>query len=197
MPTVPYPLSARDLDELKTQIYEVVRQLYEDHIGGADLGDVFAIVGDVLTLVLASTGGLTKVSNELALLLQSAGGLNSTADGLTIKLADGSLSLSASGLAASATTKDHGSLTGLADDDHTQYLLVDGTRGLTGNWDAGSFEIRAQTFESDVSTGTAPFTVASTTVVTNLNADQVDGYDLTQIQTDATDAAILWAIVLG
>lgn len=28
---------------------------------------------------------------------------------------------------------DHGSLTGLADDDHTQYLLANGTRNLTGN----------------------------------------------------------------
>lgn len=28
---------------------------------------------------------------------------------------------------------DHGTLTGLADDDHTQYLLVDGTRSMTGH----------------------------------------------------------------
>ncbi|MHC4301375.1 MAG: hypothetical protein ACYS7Y_29255, partial [Planctomycetota bacterium] len=30
-------------------------------------------------------------------------------------------------------TNDHGSLGGLADDDHTQYALVDGTRAFTGN----------------------------------------------------------------
>ena len=54
-------------------------------------------------------------------------------------------------------------------------VLVDGTIPLTADWDAGSYEIRAQTFESDVVTGTAPLVVASTTVVTNLNADQVDG----------------------
>jgi len=45
------------------------------------------------------------------------------------------------------------------------------------NWDAGAYEIRAETFESDVTTGTAPLTVASTTVVTNLNADTVDGVE--------------------
>lgn len=28
---------------------------------------------------------------------------------------------------------DHGSLAGLSDDDHTQYLLIDGTRAMTGN----------------------------------------------------------------
>lgn len=70
---------------------------------------------------------------------------------------------------------DHGSLAGLGDDDHTQYLLASGTRALTADWDAGNFEVRAQTFESDVATGTAPFTIASTTVSTNLNADLLDG----------------------
>jgi hypothetical protein len=70
---------------------------------------------------------------------------------------------------------DHGGLGGLADDDHTQYLLANGTRGLSADWDAGSHEIRAQTLEADVATGTAPLTIASTTVVTNLNADQLDG----------------------
>lgn len=36
---------------------------------------------------------------------------------------------------------DHGSLSGLTDDDHTQYLLVDGTRAMTGNLDLGSNNI--------------------------------------------------------
>lgn len=64
-----------------------------------------------------------------------------------------------------------------ADDQHV--VKRDGTTPLTGNWDAGDFEIKAETLESDVTTGTSPVTVASTTKVTNLNADQVDGYDLT------------------
>ncbi len=36
---------------------------------------------------------------------------------------------------------DHGELTGLGDDDHTQYLLVDGTRAMTGNFDMGGGNI--------------------------------------------------------
>ena len=36
---------------------------------------------------------------------------------------------------------DHGSLSGLADDDHTQYLLANGNRALTANWSAGAFQI--------------------------------------------------------
>ena len=76
---------------------------------------------------------------------------------------------------AQAGQLDHGlALTGLTDDDHTQYLLAAGTRALSADWDAGSFEIRAQTFESDVITGTAPLVIASTTKVTNLNADFLD-----------------------
>jgi hypothetical protein len=49
-------------------------------------------------------------------------------------------------------------------------LLANGTVPLTAAWDAGSYQIRAETFQSDVATGTAPFTVASTTRVSNLNA---------------------------
>lgn len=56
----------------------------------------------------------------------------------------------------------------------TGAVLVNGTAPLTADWDAGSFEIRAQTLESDVTTGTAPLTIASTTKVTNLNADLLD-----------------------
>jgi hypothetical protein len=56
-------------------------------------------------------------------------------------------------------------------------LLADGTVPLTANWDVGSYKITAEQLESDVTTGTAPLIVASTTVVNNLNADQVDGKD--------------------
>jgi len=76
---------------------------------------------------------------------------------------------------------DHGLLGGLSDDDHAIYLLADGTRELSANWDAGAYEIRAETLESDVTTGTAPLTVASTTVVTNLNADLLDGNEASAI----------------
>ena len=41
--------------------------------------------------------------------------------------------------------------------------------------DIGAYELRAATFESDIATGTAPLTIASTTMVANLNADLLDG----------------------
>lgn len=82
-------------------------------------------------------------------------------------------------------------------------LLANGTIPLTANWDVGSYSITALTFTSDQATGTAPFTVASTTVVTNLNADTVDGESASTIVTaarvgassanlDDTDASIEW-----
>jgi hypothetical protein len=54
-------------------------------------------------------------------------------------------------------------------------LLADGTIPLTSGWDVGAYEITALKFASDQATGTAPFTVASVTVVANLNADLLDG----------------------
>ncbi len=59
--------------------------------------------------------------------------------------------------------------------DDTNFVLIDGTHALIADWDAGSHKIIAEQFESDIAFGTAPFIVASTTLVTNLNADMLDG----------------------
>lgn len=54
---------------------------------------------------------------------------------------------------------DHGGLDGLADDDHTQYLLAAGTRGLSADWDAGAYKIKAKKVEiTDYFISTAPVT---------------------------------------
>ena len=56
------------------------------------------------------------------------------------------------------------------------YLLTHLPEQVT-NWDAGnSTVITASRFISEVTTGTAPFTVSSTTKVTNLNAATVDDF---------------------
>ena len=54
------------------------------------------------------------------------------------------------------------------------YLLGHLPAQSTG-WDAGGVEVRAQTFQSDVTTGTIPIVITSTTKCDNLNADTVDG----------------------
>jgi len=61
--------------------------------------------------------------------------------------------------------------------DMTGLIKSDGSVALSANWDAGAHEIRAETLVADVATGTAPLTIASTTKVTNLNADLLDGLE--------------------
>jgi len=96
---VPFPISAEDLEAMRGQIYEIFRQLYEEKIGGADLGDVFGIIGDVLTLVLADTSGLTKAGNVLSVEVTADGGLQISASGMLTKLVStGGLESSSSGL---------------------------------------------------------------------------------------------------
>ena len=75
-------------------------------------------------------------------------------------------------------------------------LLNDGTVPLISNWDVGSYQIRAETFHADVTTGTAPFVIDSTTMVTNLNADMVDGIQGAEIlQRDGSTALTSnWAV---
>ncbi len=75
------------------------------------------------------------------------------------------------------------------------YLKADGTIPLTADWDAGAFEIRAETFESDVTTGTAPLTVASTTLNTNLNADLLDGQTGSYYLDLGNSTGTAWSVI--
>lgn len=99
MADVPFPLTGETLDDLRMQLQEIIRLLYEEKIGGADLGDVFSITGEVLTLMVNADGGLEKSSNAIQLNLLSTGGLSADEDGTTIKLKTGSgLTVDADGL---------------------------------------------------------------------------------------------------
>lgn len=59
-------------------------------------------------------------------------------------------------------------------------LKSDGSVALTANWDVGAYTIRVTQLISDIAIGTPPLVITSTTVVPNLNVDQVDGFDLDQ-----------------
>ena len=58
--------------------------------------------------------------------------------------------------------------------------------GAASNVDIGAYSLTAKTLVSDVAVGTAPLTVTSTTKVTNLNADKLDGADLDTTTTLGT-----------
>ncbi|MEW5767366.1 MAG: hypothetical protein AB1797_07025, partial [bacterium] len=68
---------------------------------------------------------------------------------------------------------DHGALTGLTDDDHTQYLLTDGTRPMAGNLDMGNNYI-ANLHQLN---GGTPWTSANDGPGSTLDADLLDGQD--------------------
>ena len=68
------------------------------------------------------------------------------------------------------------------------YIINQNASAQTANfWISGSG--KASTLESTVVTGTSPLTVASTTVVTNLNADLLDGQHSSYYQTALTGTA--------
>ena len=87
---------------------------------------------------------------------------------------------------SNVTSTEVGYLSGVKSDVQTQLdsrpldsivLKVDGSAELTSNWDIGNYTITANLFESDVSNGTAPLKVASSTLISNLNADLLDGHE--------------------
>lgn len=71
------------------------------------------------------------------------------------------------------------------------------TVSLDADWDIGNYNLRARTFQSDVATGTAPLTVASTTKVTNLHADKVDNTEIDGYYAGAVSATGHVTIYIG
>ena len=106
MPDLPIPIQAQTLNELITQMTQLMDDLYQDRVGGALIGDVFEIGDDdILSLHLSSTGGIYKVSGELSLLAKSTGGIALDANGIYIKCkAGGGASTSADGLEVTGGT---------------------------------------------------------------------------------------------
>jgi hypothetical protein len=56
-----------------------------------------------------------------------------------------------------------------------EYILADGSRGLSADWNAGAFAITAKNLISSAAIGTSPYACTSTTLNNNLNADLLDG----------------------
>ncbi len=65
-----------------------------------------------------------------------------------------------------ATSQDHGRLNGLTDDDHTQYILVAGTRAFTGDQSMGTHEL----------TSVGGITMTSGAAIT-MSAGDITGFD--------------------
>jgi len=70
---------------------------------------------------------------------------------------------------------DHGNLTGLSDDDHTQYVLVDGSRAMTGPLDTPEVQNQDYNEAVDSSFSTASGTLDIDLSVSNWYEIQADG----------------------
>lgn len=120
--------------ELETILHQEIRPLQLVEVNYSDnqltLADDFVVTRAkhairngvrITTLTLALAGGKRSFGGEsiIAKAIHVQQGV--TRHGTT------------AGGAAPVTPVDHGSLTGLGDDDHSQYLLADGSRQLTGN----------------------------------------------------------------
>lgn len=72
---------------------------------------------------------------------------------------------------ASDVVDDHGNLAGLGDDDHTQYPLVDGTRGFTGTVDAPGYTVDGDAVAQSVAlSGQVQLSSGEATVDTGISA---------------------------
>jgi len=90
MPDIPYPILSDDFAETKPQIVDTLRDIYENRVGGASVGDVFQIGGEVLELKIKDGSGLVKTNGELDIdisVIGSSGGIvkaNYTAKGVVL-----------------------------------------------------------------------------------------------------------------
>ena len=111
-------------------------KLAEDYIKTSEVdGTTIEFLGGSLNIVAS---GVTETELNPSVAgdgLAGGGGtpLSVNVDGTSIQIVGDTLEVIASG-----TGLDHGALQGLGDDDHTQYLLTDGTRELSGTWNYGS-----------------------------------------------------------
>lgn len=165
--------------------------------------------GNVATIPTFSASGNTSVFfNDAGILGQNANFTwNDTTELLTVSNVTVTGTLSAPGFSSSSISNGNsnvsvatsgGNVTTSVNGNANIIVVtgtganVDGYLSVTGNVAGGNLntsgKVVASTLESNVTTGTAPFTVASTTKVTNLNADLLDGYDTSTSNTANTVA---------
>lgn len=132
MAQVPFPINAESVEAMRFQVYELIRKVYEDRIGGLALGDVFEDVGDVLTLSIADSGGLEKSSFSLKVAVNATGGIQLTSTGVSVKpKSGGGLATDANGLYITGTAYGFGGVHPSTGDDLLADALGD-TLNLTG-----------------------------------------------------------------
>jgi hypothetical protein len=137
--------------------------------------------GNILTAgLISATGNITSVANiaggniTTANLLQGAT-ISATSNVIAANVQTGTLSLSGNLISALNTTSQILSTGNITGGNLIATTLISTSGNVVGGNINGASLIAGSILQSNVTTGTAPLTVASTTVVTNLNADLLDG----------------------
>lgn len=148
MPEPPFLLTPNKIDQRATLdelVQEVSRlsqstqllmdEIFNERIGGANLGDVFEIGNDdILSIRLKDDDGLRKVNSELALKLSAVGGMQVSSNGLKIKIkTDGGLQTDAEGLSFTGTITFNNTGLKIKDTDASHVLTIKPGSDLTGN----------------------------------------------------------------
>jgi hypothetical protein len=116
----------------------------------------------VQTATLTTTGNVTVGGNL------TIAGTTTTVNSTVVEIGDNIIKVNTSGLPTGGLEVRN---SGTSDYKQLVWDNVD------ARWEVGSEDFQADQFISTVANGTAPFVVTSTTVVTNLNADLLDGQD--------------------
>lgn len=100
MPSAPYPIMSQEPNEMLQQMQSLLDDLYQNRLGGANVGDVFQVgADDVFQLRYLAIGGLQKISGALSVKPNILRGVDSSFDGIFVKLkADYGISVDTDGL---------------------------------------------------------------------------------------------------
>lgn len=101
MPEPPFAITEKeDVAGLAGQTESLIGDIYQERLGGAEIGDVFTVGDDdVLSLLLADNSGLQKTSSRLEIKQKADSGLQVDTDGQSLKVkADNGLAVDSDGL---------------------------------------------------------------------------------------------------
>jgi hypothetical protein len=165
-------------------------------LSGLTVNGVTSLGGNGNVIITGGTNGQflqTNGSGNLSWVTVGTSGISNGTSSVSVPVADGNIIANVAGNSTLVITATGANLTGYANISGNANVGNLGTAGaitaggnITGGNVTTAGKVVASALESNVATGTAPIVVASTTKVTNLNADLLDGYDTATAATANT-----------
>ncbi len=165
-------------------------------LSGLTVNGVTSLGGNSNVIITGGTNGQflqTNGSGNLSWVTVGTSGISNGTSSVSVPVADGNVIANVNGNSTLVLTSTGANITGYANISGNANVGNLGTAGAitaSGNVTGGNVttagKVVASSLESNVATGTAPIVVASTTKVTNLNADLLDGYDTATAATANT-----------